>query len=87
MIDDGQIVSLGERSYVAPDRPASGYSCRCRADINDNIPENAEKMPRYAFGEASGASIDDTVRKAKKEATKALGAQPKHVGCKCNPSQ
>lgn len=76
-MDDG-------RSYEAPAKPPTGCRCKCRADINGNIPENAGKNPVFAFGEAAAATCADAARQAKREATRALGAQPKHVGCKCS---
>lgn len=72
-----------DRAYDAPRRPPTGCACRCRADINDNIPENADRLPRFAFGEAQAGSCKDAKRAAARQATRKLGAQPKHLGCKC----
>jgi hypothetical protein len=76
---------LGEdRSYEKPRRPTTGCTCKCRADINDNIPENANRQPRFAFGEATAANCMQASREAKRLATRSLGSQPKHVGCECS---
>lgn len=72
-----------DRSFDHPGKPPTGCRCRCRADINDNIPENAGKNPRYAFGEATAATCQAATKEAKRLATRNLGAQPKHVPCKC----
>ena len=73
-----------DRTYEAPARPPSGCRCKCRADINQNIPQNVGRSPAFAFGEATASTCDAAAREAKRLATRALGAQPKHLGCKCS---
>jgi RHS repeat-associated protein len=72
------------RTIPKPPRPSCGCTCTCRADRNDNIIHNplpGEKT--FAFGTATASSCAEASKLAKRAATKALGRQPKHVGCKC----
>jgi len=75
---------LSARTIAAPKKKAKKCTCKCRADINDNIPSQKTKQPRYAFGTAVGSNCQEASKEAKRLATKELGAQPKHVGCKCS---
>ncbi|MEF9403071.1 MULTISPECIES: RHS repeat domain-containing protein [Ralstonia solanacearum species complex] len=68
-----------------PDKTTGQWSCKARADCNDNIPGNcpAEPSKRFAFGGGT-ASDQGTARNiAKANATANLQCQPKHVSCKC----
>jgi RHS repeat-associated protein len=71
------------RSIPAPSRPKCGCTCICRADANLNDPKNTEA---FAFGTATEHDCEKASKTAKRIATKALGQQPKHVGCRCTNS-
>jgi RHS repeat-associated protein len=68
-----------------PDRVAGQWSCRARADCNDNIPGNCPVDPskRFAFGGGSASDLGTARNIAKANATSNLQCQPKHVSCKC----
>jgi RHS repeat-associated protein len=75
----------GSRRIPDPDKPKCGCTCICRADANDNIPGNIKPGDKtFAFGEASAQNCSEASKLAKRAATRALGKQPKHVGCKCS---
>jgi RHS repeat-associated protein len=68
-----------------PDRTAGQWSCKARADCNDNIPGNcpAEPSRRFAFGGGTANDLGTARNIAKANATSNLQCQPKHVSCKC----
>jgi RHS repeat-associated protein len=68
-----------------PDRTAGQWTCKARADCNDNIPGNCPEDParRFAFGGGVASNLGDARNTAKFNATANLGCQPKHVSCKC----
>lgn len=68
-----------------PDRTAGKWSCKARADCNDNIPGNCPDDPKQRFSFGGGvANVLGTARNiAKANATSNLQCQPKHVSCKC----
>jgi RHS repeat-associated protein len=68
-----------------PGRNAGQWSCKARADCNDNIPGNCPDDPkrRFAFGGGDASDLGTTRNIAKANATSNLQCQPKHVSCKC----
>ena len=71
-------------SIPLPAKPRCGCTCTCRADVNDNIPGNKKPgQPTFAIASATASNCQKASIEAKRAATKALGAQPKHVGCRC----
>jgi RHS repeat-associated protein len=85
--DSRNDASSESRSIPMPDRPSCGCTCICRADANDNIPGNIKPGDKtFAFGQATAANCAEASKQAKRAATRALGKQPKHVGCRCNGS-
>jgi RHS repeat-associated protein len=74
-----------DRSIPEPKCPRKGCTCTCRADANDNIPGNVNpNKPKFALGTATAHSCSAASKQAKRIATHALGAQPKHLGCRCS---
>jgi hypothetical protein len=73
------------RKLDFPERKRNVWTCRCRADCNDNIPGNCPEDPlkRFAFGNGTGSSFGEAVKAGKKAATDALNCQPKHIPCAC----
>jgi RHS repeat-associated protein len=71
------------RTIPIPARPKCGCTCICRADANLNIPGST---PAFAFGTATEHDCATASKVAKRNATQALGQQPKHVGCRCTES-
>lgn len=73
------------RDIWTPDKNPSNWSCRARADCNDNIPGNCPEDPkqRFAFGTGIASSLGTARNIAKANATANLQCQPKHVSCKC----
>ena len=75
----------GDRTIPQPDKPKCGCTCTCRADANDNIPGNIKPGDKaFAFGTATASNCSEASKQAKRNATRALGKQPKHVGCRCS---
>lgn len=68
------------RSIPMPNRPNCGCTCICRADANLNDSKNTAG---FAFGTATEHNCSTASKIAKRNATRALGQQPKHVGCRC----
>lgn len=68
-----------------PDRTAGQWSCKARADCNDNIPGNCPEDPskRFSFGGGTANDLGTARNIAKANATANLQCQPKHVSCKC----
>ena len=68
-----------------PDRKAGQWSCKARADCNDNIPGNCAEDPskRFSFGGGTANDLGTARNTAKANATANLQCQPKHVSCKC----
>lgn len=68
-----------------PDRTAGQWSCKARADCNDNIPGNcpADPTKRFAFGGGEANDLGTARNIAKGNATSNLQCRPKHVSCKC----
>ena len=80
-----QIDSAGDRSIPKPKKPNCGCTCNCRADANDNIPGNINHGgKKFAFGTATASNCAQASKQAKRNATRSLGKQPKHVGCRCS---
>jgi len=77
---DSSSSSSGSRSIPVPAKPSSGCTCICRADANQNDPRNS---PAFALGTATECDYATASKVAKRNGTKALGQQPKHVGCRC----
>jgi len=73
------------RSISAPAKKSGYWSCKARADCNDNIKGNCPTDPKkqFAFGGGVAKAQGDARNIAKKAATHALAATPKHVSCKC----
>ena len=74
-----------DRDIWPPDKNSGQWTCKARADCNDNIPGNCPQDPkqRVAFGGGT-ANDQGTARNiAKSNATSNLACQPKHVSCKC----
>jgi hypothetical protein len=72
-----------KRSIPLPEKPKKGCTAICRADANDNIPGNAkEGETLFALGEATAPSCAIASKEAKRIATRKLGMQPKHLGCR-----
>ena len=73
------------RSIWPPERQPGLWSCKARADCNDNIPGNCPDDPkhRFAFGGGSASDLGTARNIAKANATSNLQCQPKHVSCKC----
>ncbi|MBP5991272.1 MAG: RHS repeat-associated core domain-containing protein, partial [Piscinibacter sp.] len=69
-----------------PDRTAGQWSCKARADCNDNIPGNCPEDPskRFSFGGGTANDLGTARNIAKANATANLQCQPKHVSCKCS---
>ncbi|WP_428503149.1 RHS repeat domain-containing protein [Roseateles sp.] len=68
-----------------PDRKTGQWSCKARADCNDNIPGNCPEEPskRFSFGGGTANDLGTARNVAKANATANLQCQPKHVSCKC----
>lgn len=68
-----------------PDKVPGQWSCKARADCNDNIPDNCPEDPirRFAFGGGVAKDLGTARNIAKSNATSNLQCQPKHVSCKC----
>ena len=68
-----------------PDRTSGLWSCKARADCNDNIPGNCPEDPakRFSFGGGTANDLGIARNIAKANATSNLQCQPKHVSCKC----
>jgi len=68
-----------------PERTPRQWSCKARADCNDNIPGNCPEDPekRFAFGGGTANDLGSARNEAKANATSNLQCQPKHVSCKC----
>jgi RHS repeat-associated protein len=68
-----------------PDKVSGQWSCKARADCNDNIPGNCPQDPekRFAFGGGTANDLGTARNIAKANATANLQCQPKHVSCKC----
>jgi uncharacterized protein RhaS with RHS repeats len=78
---------IESRTIPKPPKPSCGCTCTCRADANDNIPGNIKPGDKtFAFGTATAPNCALASKLAKRSATRALGKQPKHVGCKCTES-
>ncbi len=73
------------REIWAPDRTSGKWTCKARADCNDNIPGNCPEDParRFAFGGGVANDLGTARNIAKSNATHNLQCQPKHVSCKC----
>ena len=73
-----------DRSIPEPKKPSCGCTCNCRADANDNIPGNIKPGDKtFVIASATADNCAKAAKEAKRAATKALGKQPKHVGCRC----
>jgi len=74
-----------DRDIWYPEKTAGKWSCKARADCNDNIPGNCPDNPKHKFAFGGGIANDQgTARNiAKSNATSNLQCQPKHVSCKC----
>jgi RHS repeat-associated protein len=78
---------VDSRTIPKPAKPTCGCTCTCRADANDNIPGNIQPGDKtFAFGTANAPNCSEASKQAKRIATRALGKQPKHVGCRCTES-
>jgi uncharacterized protein RhaS with RHS repeats len=84
--------SAGEGSDIVPSRDIwwpektpGKWTCKARADCNDNIPGNCPEDPkrRQAFGGGVASDLGTARNIAKSNATSNLQCQPKHVSCKC----
>lgn len=73
-----------DKTYTAPSKPPTGCTCRTRADIDDRIAQNAGKQPRWVIAEFTAANCRQAAVGVKREATHALGAQPKHMRYRCS---
>ncbi|WP_457337833.1 RHS repeat-associated core domain-containing protein [Rhizobacter sp. P5_C2] len=84
-VPPSSIPKVVPRDIWWPDRTAGQWSCRARADCNDNIPGNCPVDPskRFAFGGGSANDLGTARNIAKANATSNLQCQPKHVSCKC----
>jgi hypothetical protein len=83
----GSDTNIDNRSIPKPAKPKCGCTCTCRADANENIPGNVKPGDvTFAFGTATEKSCADASKEAKRIATRNLGKQPKHVGCRCTES-
>lgn len=73
------------KGIYKPDKKPGYWSCRARAECNDNIPGNCSENPkqRIAYGTATERSLGMAKVTAKFWATQNLGCQPKHVRCSC----
>jgi hypothetical protein len=73
------------RTLPFPEKQRQGWTCTCRADCNDNIPNNCPDDPkkRFAFGTATASNFASAVKEGKRTATQSLACQPKHVPCNC----
>lgn len=78
-------VPLPDRDIWWPDKEPGKWSCKARADCNDNIPGNCPEDPtkRVAFGGGTAKDLGTARNIAKSNATSNLQCQPKHVSCKC----
>ena len=78
-------VPLTPRDIWWPDKTPGQWSCKARADCNDNIPGNCPEDPkkRFAFGGGIANDLGSSRNAAKSNATSNLQCQPKHVSCKC----
>jgi len=77
--------NASDRSIPQPKKPNCGCTCNCRADANDNIPGNIKPSDKtFAFGTATAGNCAEASKQAKRNATRTLGKQPKHVGCRCS---
>lgn len=75
---------FNDRTIPKPKKPACGCTCICRADANDNMPGNIKPGDKtFAFGEATEDSCAKASKEAKRNATRNLGKQPKHIDCNC----
>lgn len=73
-----------DRSIPKPAKPSCGCTCNCRADANDNIPGNIQPGNKtFVIASATAENCAKAAKEAKRAATRALGKQPKHVGCRC----
>ena len=78
---------VDSRTIPKPAKPTCGCTCTCRADANDNIPGNIQPGDKtFAFGTATASNCGEASKQAKRIATRSLGKQPKHVGCRCTES-
>lgn len=74
---------IESRSISLPRKPKRGCTAICRADANDNILGNITKGDAtFAFETATSRACEIAVKVAKRQATRYLGKQPKHVGCR-----
>lgn len=83
MATPGDTQATESRSIPVPARPNCGCTCNCRADANQNDPKNTAA---FAFGTATEHNCAEPSKVAKRNATRALGQQPKHIGCRCTGS-
>jgi RHS repeat-associated protein len=74
-----------DRQIWPPDEKKGFWSCKARADCNDNIPGNCPDEPkrRFAFGGGVAKNLGEARNIAKSNATHNLSCQPKHVSCVC----
>jgi RHS repeat-associated protein len=81
----GASSSVPNRDIWWPDKIPGLWSCKARADCNDNIPGNCPENPkqRFAFGGGTASDLGSARNIAKSNATSNLQCQPKHVSCKC----
>lgn len=70
-----------------PDRRTRYCNAICRADVDENLPNNCSIGGKwYAFGESFAKKCRDARNQAEKIAKEKLGADKvKHVQCKCTP--
>ncbi|MDZ4842635.1 MAG: RHS repeat-associated core domain-containing protein [Hyphomicrobium aestuarii] len=71
-----------DRTVPKPDCPRTGCTCSCRADVNANIIGNSGRVG-FTFATVTASDCRTAKKLAKRQATKALGLQPKHVKCRC----
>ena len=74
-----------DRDIWWPVKEPGNWSCKARADCNDNIPGNCPVDPekRFSFGGGIAKDLGTARNIAKGNATSNLQCQPKHVSCKC----
>jgi len=76
---------IPRRNIWWPDKTTGMWSCKARADCNDNQPNNCPEDPakRFAFGGGEASDLGTARNIAKANATSNLQCQPKHVSCRC----
>jgi len=68
-----------------PKKKRGQWTCNCRAQCNDNIPENCPDKNglTFAHGSASNQNFSIAKRTAQDNAEHQLSCQGKHTTCKC----